>query len=171
MDVIRTNVILKSDIKRVLLRPFYPTTDPRVKKIIKRIQALSEAEVNQEVQMILTNFNHRHRGYKSFLLSRFEQIRDEFRIDRNFTENRKLLIGAYFTMEYAIEAASLFNPSMVWHPDQSGLPDNSKRFIISLRATGEGHISSLAFRSGTINNKFQIVLERTEPYVDIPECE
>ena len=171
MDVIRTNVILKSDIKRVLLRPFYPTTDPRVTKIIKRIQALSEVEVNQEVQMILTNFNHRHRGYKSFLLSRFEQIRDEFRIDRNFTENRKLLIGAYFTMEYAIEAASLFNPSMVWHPDQSGLPDNSKRFIISLRATGEGHISSLAFRSGTINNKFQIVLERTEPYVDIPECE
>ena len=92
MDVIRTNVILKSDIKRVLLRPFYPTTDPRVTKIIKRIQALSEVEVNQEVQMILTNFNHRHRGYKSFLLSRFEQIRDEFRIDRNFTKNRKFFM-------------------------------------------------------------------------------
>lgn len=171
MNVIRTSVILKSDIKRVLLRPFYPTTDNRIMKIIKRVQALSEDEVSCEVQKVLEDFEHRHRGYKSFILNRFEQIKNESGIDHDVTENRKLLIGALFSMEYAIEAASLFNPSMVWYPNQSNLPENSKRFIISLRATGEGHISSLAFRSGTIDNKFQIQMDPTTPYIEVPDCE
>jgi predicted GH43/DUF377 family glycosyl hydrolase len=171
MNVKRTNVILKSDIKRVLLRPFYPTIEERVTKIIKRIQALSEADVGQQIQDILADFEHRHRGYKSFLLKRFEQLGNESGIKPDMSENRKMLIGAYFTMEYAIEAASLFNPSMVWHPDQSNLPINSKRFILSLRATGEGHISSLAFRSGTIDSKFDIIIDPTDRFVAIPECE
>jgi len=170
MNVERTNVILKSDIKRVLLRPFYPTTDSRVIKIINRIEALSETEVNQQLQKILTDFEHRHRGYKSFLLKRFKQIENEYGVEHNYSGNRKLLIGAYFTMEYAIEGAALFNPSMIWHPDQSNLPSECRRFIISLRASGEGHISSMAFRSGIINNKFQIEIDQTDSFVDIPEC-
>ena len=79
--------------------------------------------------------------------------------DQILSDERKLLIGAYFTQEYSLESAALFNPSMVWHPDQSDLPEGSKKFILSLRATGEGHISSITFRTGIIDkdNKINII--------------
>ena len=78
-------------------------------------------------------------------------------------------MGAYFTQEYALESAALFNPSMVWHPDQSGLPEGSRRFILSLRATGEGHISSITFRSGVIDAQNQIHIDEPTRFVTAPE--
>jgi predicted GH43/DUF377 family glycosyl hydrolase len=80
-----------------------------------------------------------------------------------------LLLGAYFTQEYALESAALFNPSMVWHPDQSGLPEGSKRFVLSLRAVGEGHISSITFRSGVIDASHTIHLDKPTRFVTAPE--
>ena len=80
-----------------------------------------------------------------------------------------MLIGSYFTQEYALESAALFNPSMVWHPDQSGLADGSRRFILSLRATGEGHISSITFRSGTIDAENRIRMDEPTRFVTAPE--
>src|SRR5699024_6583519 len=88
---------------------------------------------------------------------------------RNFSEGQQLLIGAYFTMEYAVESAALFNPSIVPHPDQSQLPEGSLRFIMSLRAVGEGHISSLVFRSGTIDEKGRLEFDPASPYADTPD--
>src|SRR5581483_6849367 len=82
---------------------------------------------------------------------------------------RQLLIGAYFTHEYSPESAALFNPSIVPHPDQSGLPKGALRFILSLRATGEGHISSIAFRTGIISAQHRITLTPTVPFVMEPE--
>ena len=81
----------------------------------------------------------------------------------------QLLIGAYFTQEYSLESAALFNPSMVWHPDQGGVPAGSQRFILSLRATGEGHISSLCFRSGIVDAHGQIVVDRPTGFVTAPQ--
>ncbi|MFH0919124.1 MAG: glycoside hydrolase family 130 protein, partial [Fibrobacterota bacterium] len=85
------------------------------------------------------------------------------------SDSRKLLIGAYFTQEYALESAALFNPSMVPHPDQTGLEPGSLRFIMSLRATGEGHISSLTFRTGTIHESLQIRMDPVSPYASTAE--
>ena len=80
-----------------------------------------------------------------------------------------MLIGAYFTQEYALESAALFNPSMVWHPDQSGLEEGARRFVLSLRATGEGHISSIIFRSGTIDAENRIRMDEPTRFVTAPE--
>ena len=78
-------------------------------------------------------------------------------------------MGAYFTQEYSLESAALFNPSMVWHPDQSGLQAGSRRFILSLRATGEGHISSITFRGGVIDDQNQIHIDEPTRFVTAPE--
>src|SRR6185295_11090594 len=94
----------------------------------------------------------------NYFFDRFESVRRHLLTDETLSEERRLLIGAYFTNEYSLESAALFNPSMVWHPDQTALPAGSRRFVLSLRATGEGHISSITFRSGTvdINNNIQV---------------
>src|SRR5262249_3429885 len=85
-----------------------------------------------------------HQRTREFFLHRFEQVRKHLLTDRPISESRRLLIGSYFTQEYALESAALFNPSMVWHPDQSGLPSGSGRVILSLPAPGEGRVSSSA---------------------------
>ena len=117
----------------------------------------------------MREFRDRHQKTRQFFLQRFEQIRSHLLTDQPLSENRKLLIGAYFTQEYALESAALFNPSMVWHPDQSGLPEGSRRFILSLRATGEGHISSITFRSGIVDAQNQIHIDEPTRFVTAPE--
>ena len=79
------------------------------------------------------------------------------------------MIGAYFTQEYALESAALFNPSIVWHPDQSGLAAGSRRFVLSLRATGEGHISSITFRSGVVDAENKITFDEPTRFVTTPD--
>ena len=111
----------------------------------------------------MREFRERHQRTREFFLHRFEQVREHLLTDQPLSENRRLLIGSYFTQEYALESAALFNPSMVWHPDQSGLPEGSRRFILSLRATGEGHISSITFRSGVIDAENRIRDRRADP--------
>ncbi|MBN1561115.1 glycoside hydrolase family 130 protein, partial [candidate division KSB1 bacterium] len=78
------------------------------------------------------------------------------------------LIGAYFSMEYSVESAALFNPSFVWHPDQNNLPEGARRFVMSLRATGEGHVSSIVFRTGYVDKKLQIQMDRPGRFIDRP---
>src|SRR4029077_16223660 len=106
---------------------------------------------------------------RHFFLHRFEQLRRHLLTDQNPSENRRMLIGAYFTQEYSLESAALFNPSMVWHPDQSGLPPGSRRFLLSLVATGEGHISSITFRSGTVDSECRITMDEPTRFVTAPE--
>src|SRR5207248_5428102 len=111
----------------------------------------------------------RHQRTREFFLHRFDQVRGRVLTDLPISEGRRLLIGSYFTQEYALESAALFNPSMVWHPDQSGLPEGSRRFILSLRATGEGHISSITFRSGVIDAENRIRIDEPTRFVTAPD--
>jgi hypothetical protein len=138
----RSNLILRSDPTRVLLRPFLSATDPRAARICAQVLALPESRVRTLWAQVLEEFGRRHPEIEEFLMRRFELVRGHLRDGRRISNERKLLLGSYFSHEYSLEAAALFNPSIVPHPDQSDLPKGSLRFILSLRATGEGHISS-----------------------------
>ncbi|MEJ2560750.1 MAG: glycosidase, partial [Anaerolineae bacterium] len=169
MKVNRTGILIKPNPGRVLFRPFNPTGEERKMKIIARIMAIPEEDVERKVAQVLTEFAGRHQRLHEFFLNRFEQVRQYQLTDLPLSEARKLLVGAYFTQEYALEAAALFNPSLVWDPDQSDLLEGARRFIVSLRATGEGHISSITFRSGVIDADDNIVLHEPTPFVTAPE--
>ncbi|HUJ72248.1 MAG TPA: glycosidase, partial [Verrucomicrobiae bacterium] len=169
IDVKRTNVILHPDRARVLARPFYPTTDERARRICSQVMALSEEEVHAVLAQVQTEFGERHLKTREFLRMRFIQIQSWFLAGQKLSEERALLIGAYFTHEYSFEAAALFNPSIVPHPDQSDLPPGSLRFVLSLRATGEGHISSITFRTGFVDATNNITINKPTRYNLEPE--
>jgi predicted GH43/DUF377 family glycosyl hydrolase len=151
IHVKRSAAVLEPDQSRVLLRPFIPGNSQRVSGIIARIMALPEDRVGPLLDEVSAEFSQRHQHIRDRFLERFEQVRDLMLTDREVSEKRRLLIGSYFLAEYSLESSALFNPSIVPHPDQTGLPDGALRFILSLRATGEGHISSITFRTGIIH--------------------
>jgi predicted GH43/DUF377 family glycosyl hydrolase len=168
VTVNRTNVILRPNPARVLFRPFRPSSDARFTKIIGRVMSLSESEVEAQVEHIMREFHSRHQRLSAYFMERFEHVQKHLLTDAPLSEARKLLIGAFFTQEYSLESAALFNPSIVWHPDQSGLPDGTRRFIVSLRATGEGHVSSLTFRVGLIDRNCNLQLAPSSRFVTAP---
>jgi len=165
--ITRTDVRIQPDASRVLIRPFVPGND-RVVRIMARIAAQSDAGVSEHLAKILADFSNRHIEVESTFLDRYESIRHLQITDLEPSDERKLLIGSYFTSEYSLESAALFNPSVVPHPDQSSLPAGSTRLIMSLRAVGEGHISSVAFRCGTIDADNRIVIDKPTPFVESP---
>ena len=152
----RTSTVLKPDQSRVLLRPFSPGDSQRGGRIIARILSLPEERVGPLLDEISAEFSQRHRQIHKLFLERFEQVREMLFTDAGLSEQRRLLIGSYFLAEYSLESAALFNPSIVPHPDQTGLPTSALRFILSLRATGEGHISSITFRTGILHPDHRI---------------
>jgi len=169
MKAIRTKIVITPDYKRVVYRPFAIMSEERIIKILGRILTLSEKEVKKELRQVITEFEVRHQRLRIFFLNRFEKMKKHLLTDQVLSEERKLLIGAYFTQEYSLESAALFNPSMIWHPDQSDLPEGSRRFIVSLRATGEGHLSSITFRSGVITKENDITINAPTRYVTTSE--
>lgn len=169
MEVKRTGIVLRPTNSRVVIRPFEIPNENRIEKIIARVSSLSDPEVESLLEKVMREFRERHQRTREFFLHRFEQVKKHQLTDQPLSESRRLLIGAYFTQEYALESAALFNPSMVWHPDQSGLPEGARRFILSLRATGEGHISSITFRSGVIDRDNQIRMDEPTRFVTAPE--
>ena len=169
LNVKRTGIVVRPNNGRVVIRPFEPDSENRIERILGRVAALSEAEVDLLLEDVLSEFRNRHQKTRQFFLRRFEQIKSHLLTDQPLSENRKLLMGAYFTQEYSLESAALFNPSMIWHPDQSGLQAGSRRFILSLRATGEGHISSITFRGGVIDGQNQVHIDDPTRFVTAPE--
>lgn len=165
----RTGIVLRPDPTRVLFRPFELGNTNRTFKIIARVNSMTDEEVNMKMEEVIREFGSRHYKLERFLMKRFEAIKPHLFTDEPMTDERKLLLGAYFTMEYSLESAALFNPSIVWHPDQSNVPPGFKRFIVSLRATGEGHISSITFRMGYIDQDSKIILRKPSRYVTSPE--
>src|SRR5438876_3506880 len=151
IHVKRTTTILKPDQSRVLLRPFAPGEPERMGRIIARIMSLPEDQVGLVLDEVSAEFSQRHQQIRELFLERFEQVRELLLTNGELSEQRRLLIGSYFLAEYSLESAALFNPSIVPHPDQTDLPPGALRFILSLRATGEGHISSITFRTGMIH--------------------
>jgi len=160
----RTNVTLHPDRTRVLLRPFLLPNEPRARTICAQVMALRESEVHTLWKQVQAEFGERHAKTREFLRRRFEQARPCLRTDKKLSKERALLLGAYFSHEYSLEAAALFNPSIVPHPDQSDLPPGSLRFILSLRATGEGHISSITFRTGFLDAQGNITVNAPTRY-------
>ena len=161
---------MRPDPARVLFRPFNFGNSTRVLKIIARVNSLTEDEVCQKLDEVIREFGNRHHKLNPFFLRRFDQVKAQLLTDEPLSDARKLLLGAYFTMEYSLESAALFNPSMVWHPDQTNLPAGHKRFVLSLRATGEGHISSISFRTGYVDGEGAIVVQKPSRYVTSPEA-
>ena len=156
IHVTRTPTILAPDQSRVLLRPFTPGDSQRVERIISRIMSLPEDRVGVLLEEISAEFSQRHQQIRGLFLERFGQVHEMLSTDESVSEQRRLLIGAYFLAEYSLESAALFNPSIVPHPDQTGLATGALRFILSLRATGEGHVSSITFRTGIIHPHHRI---------------
>src|SRR5262249_27944918 len=165
----RTGISLKPTNSRVVIRPFEPPSENRIEKIIARVSSLPEGEVECLLEKVMREFRERHQRTHEFFLHRFEQVRKHLLTDQPISESRRLLIGAYFTQEYALESAALFNPSMVGPPDRPARPAGSRRFILSLRATGEGHISSITFRSGVIDAENRIRMDEPTRFVAAPE--
>jgi len=158
LQVRRSTTFLRPDQSRVLLRPFNPGDSGRAGRIIDRIMALPEDRVGKLLEEISAEFSQRHQRISSLFLERFEQVRDMLSTEEGLSDERRMLIGSYFLAEYALESAALFNPSIVPHTDQTGLPPGALRFVLSLRATGEGHISSITFRTGIIydDNRIEV---------------
>src|SRR5260370_27762980 len=151
IHVKRTATVLRPDQLRVLLRPFSQGDPQRTSRIIARIMSLPENRVGPLLDEVSAEFSQRHQQIHKSFRERFEQVRDLLLTDDKISEQRHLLIGSYFLCEFSLESAALFNPSVVPHPHPSDLPPGALRFILSLRATGEGHISSITFRTGIIH--------------------
>jgi predicted GH43/DUF377 family glycosyl hydrolase len=168
IHVNRTAILFKPDAARVLLRPFSPGNSHRVASIITRILTLTEESVSLMLAGVMAEFSQRHSNLKDLFLERFEQVKGFLSLGPNLSEERKLLIGSYFLAEYSLESAALFNPSIVPHPDQSGVPAGALRFVLSLRATGEGHVSSITFREGLIHPTLAIEIMPTNGFLTEP---
>lgn len=141
-----------SDDKRVIARFFQVGGESRIKNILRRVGELDDAQVSELLAQVLTDFAPRHRKIEATFERHFNLIKHHATHADALSHERRLLLGSYFTMEYAIESAALFNPSIVPHPDQSNLDPGQLRFIMSLRATGEGHVSSIVFRTGVVDD-------------------
>ena len=168
IHVNRTATIVKPDQSRVLLRPFNPGDAERAGRIFSRIMSLPEERVGSLVDEVCSEFSQRHGQIRQTFLARFEQIRELLSLDEEVSEQRRLLAGSYFLAEYSLESAALFNPSMVPHPDQTGVPPGALRFVLSLRATGEGHISSITFRTGLVYPGSAVVVDPPAGFLTEP---
>jgi predicted GH43/DUF377 family glycosyl hydrolase len=164
LSVTRSSLVLQPDRTRVLARPFHPSTRQRAANIGAMVAALPESDVVTLLEHVEAEFRDRHVKIREFLRRRFDQLRPWLRLGQELSDERQLLLGAYFTHEYSLEAAALFNPSIVLHPDQSELPPGSLRFVLSLRATGEGHISSITFRTGYLDEGGAVVIHPPTRY-------
>jgi len=168
INVKRTGRTLNPDRSRVLIRAFRLTSEQRVVNICARVMALPEEQVRALLDEVMAEFAGRHQQTKDLFLLRYERVEQSLLTNQKLSEERKLLLGAYFTNEYALEAAALFNPSAVPHPDQSELTAGALRFILSLRATGEGHISSVTFRTGIVDADNQISINTPTKFLMEP---
>jgi len=159
LDVIHSPLRLQADPSRVVVRPFHIPVEPhpvpgrpgRVRRITDNVLAMSDADADIELELVLRDFEARHWQTRNLFMTRYGQIAQALQLDTGaIPEVKQQLIGAYFCHEYSYAAAALMNPSVVPHPDQSGLSGDAMRIVMSLRAVGEGHISSVAFREGIL---------------------
>ena len=164
ITVRRSELVLHPDRTRVLARPLNIVSRARAGRIYAQVMALPESEVRVLLEQVEAEFGERHVQILEFLRRRLNQSRPWLRTGQKLSDERQLLLGAYFTHEYSLEAAALFNPSIVPHPDQSDLPPGSLRFVLSLRATGEGHISSITFRTGYLDDQCAIIVNAPTRY-------
>jgi predicted GH43/DUF377 family glycosyl hydrolase len=174
----RQAIHLRPDPSRVIVRAFKPATEPRdlnptdktrANHIVERVLSLDPEAAAHQLADVLENFLGRHRNLLQAFEARADEMEDALATHAIFTQAQRRLVGAYFLNEYSFEASALFNPSIVAHPDQSGTPDGCLRFILSLRAVGEGHVSSLTFRSGLIAADGTVSVDPTARLASSPD--
>jgi len=174
VPIIRKNIKFTPDSKRVVAR-YFMNGEERTQQMIGRIMTLDDHQVLQTLEQTLREFARRHRNISSIFIKHCEKVRpiiEAMQIDYEALSNdRKLLIGSFCTMEYAIESAAIFNPSIIEDFDQSGLEAGAKRVIISFRATGEGHISSIVFRRGILDKDNNLQIMKNGNNIDKAEIE
>ncbi len=158
--------------KRVIARFYLPVKEDRAKIIVNDIAQFDEAEASRILNKILSNFSKRHRNISKIFENSFNSLKEilgNINNKKPLSLKKKLLIGSYFTTEFAIESTAFFNPSIIEAPDQSNLQEGQKRIIVSFRATGEKHISSIVFRQGIINKDNSLKFQQEGRLVDVPE--
>lgn len=164
----RKPIVLNANISRVITRPYIPPTEERIRNIINRVLNLDADQTNKLLETVLHDFSHRHRYLRETLERNFNRVVCHVPDISKLTQQQQLLIGSYFTAEYSVESAALFNPSMVQVTSQETDPEGSCRFIMSFRAIGEGHISSIEFRSGIIDKNNDLYFDPQSNYVRTP---
>lgn len=175
--VVRSPQRIAADTGRVVTRLFVPgqegfeTQESRAGVVLSRILALSDDEVRTTLHDVVTRFDDRHRDLAGTFRRHAGELADRLDPDREFTESRMLLLGATFTNEYAIEGAALCNPSMVAHPDQSGVEPGSLRFVMSVRGIGEGHRSTIGFRTGVVDAVGHATIDEPAPFASTGRIE
>ena len=155
----RLPVTFTSDIRRVITRFFDPGGETRIRNVVERVVGLDEEQVDRLLKNIFLRFHDRHGDIPTVLNENYRKAMAIIGQANDLTPNQALLVGAYLTAEYSIESAALFNPSIVTHHNQRNLPAGAVRFIMSLRATGEGHVSSIVFRTGVIGADHRIEID------------
>lgn len=165
LKVRRLPVTFSSDIRRVITRFFDPGGEERILTIIERVRSLSDAQVDRLLNEVYAKFRDRHDDIAAVIKENYRTAMTMTGMSDDFSDNRRLLIGSYLTAEYSIESAALFNPSIVPHQNQRNLPKDAVRFIMSLRATGEGHVSSIVFRTGVIAADHQVQIDACTPHI------
>ena len=166
----KTNKII-GDTSRVITLLHVPDDRHRISKIIQRIMSMSETATHNLLTQIMTDFSGRHEDIGHIFERHLNEVKGYHPRDAMLSDSKRALIGAYFTKEYAIESAALFNPSIVPHPDQSHLEKGSLRFVMSLRATGDGHISSIVFRSGVLDRRNAFHFDPISDFVETPDLQ
>lgn len=154
------------DCSRVIVKPHIPKEIDRIEKIITRVLSLSEEQVEQILDRVVKNFTHRHKNIWDAFDFNYNEIKRFIPENTQMSNKRRALLGAYFSCEYSIQAAAFFNPSIVPHPDQSGVEEGSLRFILSFRSVGEGHISSIEFRSGILDKNCKFIFDEVSCYAE-----
>jgi hypothetical protein len=159
------------DSSRVITRFFGPGGQDRQKRIIQRILSVSNEKQASVLDAVMRDFSDRHRDLEKRLLRHYQMVEYLIESPDSLNYDRRLLIGAYFTKEYSLESAAFFNPSIVAHPNQSNVPKGGVRVIFSFRAVGEGHISSLTFRSGILDKDQHLMMAPVSAFVEIADIE
>jgi len=169
LSVVRKNTSFLPDFKKVIAR-FFPLDTMRTTELVMRIYNMPDEEAEMTLNQLLREFSKRHRNMTRIFNKHFNKVKyvfSDLEIDiDDLSERKRLLIGSYFTMEYSIESAAFFNPSIVEDPDQAGLEEDEKRVIMSFRATGEGHISSLVFRRGILDKDNNLLVQEPGKMID-----
>ncbi|WP_066480666.1 MULTISPECIES: glycoside hydrolase family 130 protein [unclassified Sphingomonas] len=171
LDLFNHPVRLRADPSRVVVRPFHigwqrnGNSPSRTERLVREVLDMSPREARAQLQDVLKDFEARHWQTRRVFMTRYDEIEAVLGLDGSqIGDDKRQLIGAYFCHEYSYAAAALMNPSAVPHPDQSGMPPGSMRILMSMRAVGEGHISSIAFREGVLSTGNQLELAPQPPF-------
>jgi predicted GH43/DUF377 family glycosyl hydrolase len=181
LDVFNHELRLYADPSRVVVRPFHLAwqangSEPsRARRLVQAVLDMDSHVAQAQLEAVLRDFEARHWQTRRVFMTRYEQLVVQLGLEiGDIGDEKRQLIGAYFCHEYSYAAAALMNPSVVSHPDQSGMPPGSQRILMSLRAVGEGHISSVAFREGIISDDSQLYLAAEPPFAtaaDAPDAD